>query len=390
MVSMNVHESQSADVVVIGGGIIGTSIAYHLAHLGAGSVVLLEREAMLGTGSTGRCAGGFRLQFSTEINIRLSLLSLPRILAFSDEMDWPIDNHQNGYLFLLSKPEDVNAFRKNVALQNRLGVPSRFLETEEVAVLAPHISLDGLLGGTYCPSDGIGDPNGMTQGYAAAARRLGVEIQTEVCATGMRSFSGKIEGLETSKGYIPCGTVVNAAGPHAREVAAWAGIDLPVFPERRHVYTTLPFAQAPRDHMMVIDFASTFYFHRESAGVLMGMGNPHEPKSFHLDVDPDFLDRVLEVGLRLFPALADAAMNKAWTGLYEMSPDAHPILGRVDEVSGFYLANGFSGHGFQHAPIVGKLLAEEIVLGSARTLDISPLRLDRFRSRASIREYNVV
>jgi sarcosine oxidase subunit beta len=378
------------DVVVVGGGIIGTSIAYHLARLGAGSVVLLERETMLGTGSTGRCAGGFRLQFSTEINIRLSLLSLPRLLAFGDEMDWPIDNHQNGYLFLLRKSEDVSAFKENLALQNRLGVPSRFLPAEEIAVLAPHISLDGILGGTYCPSDGIGDPNGMTQGYAAAARRLGVEIRTDVCVTGIRGSKGKIEGLESSKGCISCGAVVNAAGPHAREVAAWAGVDLPVFPERRHVYSTLPFTQAPPDHMMVIDFASTFYFHRESAGVLMGMGNPHEPKSFRLDVDPGFLDKVLEVGLGLYPALADAAMNRAWTGLYEMSPDARPILGRVNDVSGFYLANGFSGHGFQHAPIVGQLLAEEIVLGNARTLNISPLRLDRFRSPASIREFNVV
>ncbi len=387
--SMKVPATQSPDAVIIGGGIVGASTAYHLASMGA-RVLLLEQETLLGTGSTGRCAGGYRLQFSTEINIRLSLLSLPMILAFPDETGWEIDNHQNGYLFLLSKPEETATFRNNVALQNRLGVPSRYLKPEEIAGLAPHISLDGILGGTYCALDGIGDPSGMTQGYAAAARRLGARIHTGVRATGIGRAKGRVEGVDTDQGYISCGAIVNAAGPAAREVAAWAGIDLPVFPERRHVYATFPFPQAPRDHLMVIDFSTTFYFHRESGGVIMGMGNPDEPKSFNLSIDPDFLEKVLETGLVRYPALAEAAINRAWTGLYEMSPDAHPILGKVEETAGFYLANGFSGHGFQHAPIVGKLLAEEILLGSARSLDITPLRLNRFGTQPSIREFNVV
>jgi sarcosine oxidase subunit beta len=387
---MRYRDAPSADIAVIGGGIVGASTAYHLARMNAGTVVLLEQEPMLGTGSTGRCAGGFRLQFSTEINIRLSQLSLPMILAFEEETGTPVDIHQNGYLFLLGTPAEVSTFRANVAFQNRLGVPSSFLEPEEIGRIAPHISLEGILGGTYCPQDGIGDPNGMTQGYATAARRLGVKIRTGVAATGIRHSGGKIEGVETSQGMIACGSVVNATGPHARAVASWAGIDLPVFPQRRHVYATHPFAQAPVDHLMVIDFSTTFYFHRESGGVLMGMGNPHEPSSFNLNVDPDFLESVLAVGLRRYPALAQAAINRAWAGLYEMSPDAHPILGRVEELAGFYLANGFSGHGFQHAPLVGKLLAEEITLGAARTLDIAPLRFDRFRARTPAREFNVV
>ena len=386
---MNAPVTQSADVVIVGGGIVGASTAYHLASMGV-RVLLLEREALLGTGSTGRCAGGYRLQFSTEINIRLSLLSLPMILSFPEEIGWEVDNHQNGYLFLLTKPEEVAASRINVALQNRLGVPSQILEPTEIARLAPHVALDGVLGGTFCALDGIGDPSGMTQGYAAAARLRGARIQTSVRVTGIRCAKGRVEGVETDQGYIPCGAIVNAAGPAAREVAAWAGIDLPVFPERRHVYATFPFPQAPRDHLMVIDFSTTFYCHRESGGVLMGMGNPNEPKSFNLSVDPDFLEKVLEVGLMRYPALADAAINRAWTGLYEMSPDAHPILGKVEEVAGFYLANGFSGHGFQHAPIAGKLLAEEILLGNALALDIAPLRLERFRFQPAIREMNVV
>lgn len=380
----------NADVVVIGGGIVGTSIAYHLARLGAGAIVLLEREPLLGTGSTGLCAGGFRHQFSTEINIRLSLESVRMILGFAEELGHPVDLHQDGYLFLLSTPDELAAFRQNVALQNRLGVPAEVVELDEIARLAPHVSLDGIAGGTYCPRDGIGDPSGMTGGYAAGARRLGVEIRTGVAATGLSAEGGRVRAVETTEGPIPCGTAVDAAGPHAREVAAWAGVDLPVFPERRHVYTTLPFPEAPRNYLMVIDFATTFYFHRESGGVLMGMGNPEEPKGFDLSVDPDFLERVLEVALRRFPALGGAGIRRAWAGLYEMSPDAHPILGRVSAVEGFYLANGFSGHGFQHAPVVGKLLAEEIAFGEARTIDIAPLRLERFEQAATERELNVV
>jgi sarcosine oxidase, subunit beta len=379
-----------ADVVVIGGGVVGASTAFHLARLGAGRIVLLEREALLGTGSTGRCAGGFRHQFSTEINIRLSLLSIPVLLNFAGETGRPADVHQDGYLFLLTTPEDVAVFRRNVALQNRLGIPAEFLAPEDIAGLAPHVALDGVLGAGYCAWDGIGDPNGITQGYAAAARDLGVEIRTGVAAQGIRCAAGRIEGVQTCAGYLPCGAVVNAAGPHAREVASWAGIDLPVFPERRHIYTTFPFAGTPRDYLMVIDFTTSFYFHRESGGVLMGMGNPDEPRLFSLAVDAGFLDKVLETGLRRFPALADASIQRAWAGLYEMSPDAHPILGRVGEMSGLYLANGFSGHGFQHAPAVGKLVAEEIVHGAARTLDIASLRIDRLRHQSSAREHNVV
>ena len=379
-----------ADAVVIGGGIIGASIAYHLACQKPGKIILLERETLLGTGSTGRCAGGFRCQFSTETNIRLSLLSIPRILAFQDELDWPVDVHQNGYLFLHTGPAEADAFRNSIALQNRLGAPSEFLEPQDIARIAPHVSLDGVVGGSYCSQDGIADPNGMTQGYADAARRLGVEIRTGVAATGIRSSRGRIEGVETTGGYVPTGTVINAAGPHAREVASWAGIDLPVYPQRRHVYTTFPFAQAPADYLMVIDFSTTFYFHRESGGVLMGMADANEPPSFSLAVNPDFLEKVLEVGLKRYPDLACAGINRAWAGLYEMSPDAHPILGKVHEPEGLYLANGFSGHGFQHAPAVGKLLAEEVVLGDARTLDLTPLRLDRFRRQGAIREINVV
>jgi len=378
-----------ADVAIIGGGIVGASVAYHLASMKAGKVVLLERESLLATGSTGRCAGGFRYQFSTEINVRLSLESVRMLLSFAQELDWPIDIHQDGYLFLLTTPDEVTAFQNNIALQNRLGVPSQYLNVQEMRELAPHITFDRVLGGSYCPWDGIGDPNGMTQGYAAGARRLGVEIRTDTAATGIKKAGARIEGIETNGGFLPCGAVVNAAGPHAREIASWAGVDLPVYPQRRHVYTTAPFPGVPQNFLMVIDFATTFYCHRESGGILMGMGNPDEPTSFNLGVDPHFLDQLLEVALARYPGLSNAHVNRAWAGLYEMTPDAHPILGRAATVENLYFANGFSGHGYQHAPITGKLLAEEIVVGKAQTLDVSSLRVERFE-KATPRELNVV
>jgi len=380
----------SADIVIIGGGILGTSIAYHLASMQAGRVLLLEREDLLGTGSTGRCAGGFRLQFSTEINIRMSLESVRMILAFEEDLDCPVDVHQDGYLFLLSRSDDLTSFRRNVALQNRLGVPAEILDPVQLGRLAPHVSLEGILAGAYCRSDGIADPNGITQGYAAAARRLGVEIRTGTTVKGIRVARNRIEGVETPGEFIACHGIVNAAGPHAAQVAALAGLDVPVHPQRRHVYTTSPFPEAPRDFLMVIDFATTFYFHRESGGVLMGMGDKEETESFDLSVDPQFLEKLLEIALPRYPALANTAINSAWAGLYAVTPDAHPILGRVDNLEGFFLANGFSGHGFQHGPVTGKLLAEEILLGGARTIDIAPLRLNRFKGKATPQETNVV
>lgn len=384
------HTQGPADVVVIGGGIMGVSTAYHLALLGAGKILLLEREPMLGTGSTGRCAGGFRHQFSTEINIRLSAESVRMILAFQNELDCPVDLHQDGYLFLLSTPAEVESFRSQIALQNSLNVPSVLLDLREIARLAPYIDLGGIVAGAYCSRDGIAEPSGMTQGYAAGARRLGAEIRTGIRVRGIRTANSRIEGVETDEGFVPCRAVVNAAGPHAREVAAWAGVDLPVYPQRRHVYTTLPFPEAPPDFLMVIEYATTFYCHRESGGVLMGMGDPAEPAGFSLQVDPDFLGRLLEVALRRYPALQSAGMARAWAGLYEMTPDAHPVLGAVEQVRGFYLINGFSGHGFQHAPIAGKLVAEEVVYGAVRTLDIGPLRLGRFAAAAHPAESNVI
>ena len=383
---------RQAEVVIIGGGVVGLSIAHHLAKRGMTDVVVLEKESMVGAGSTGRCAGGFRHQFSTEINIRLSLLSVSKLEHFAEELDQAIDFYQDGYLFLLQTPEDVASFRENVRLQRRLGIPVDFLQPDEIGRVLPdmEITIGDVRAATYCAIDGVSDPAGVTEGYRRAAVRSGVMISTDQEVVGIDIEHGRVTGVRTKTDRVSTGTVVNAAGPYAAVIGKMAGVDIPVVPLRRFIWTTKPFAKAPQRWTLVVDFSSGFYFHRESGGVLFGMGNREESPTFHLGVDWDFFDRVMEVAVHRFPPIADAAIKNAWAGSYETSPDAHPILGRVGGLDGFILANGFSGHGFQHAPAVGELIAEEILDGKAHTLDISPLRIQRFTKGSTTVEMNVV
>jgi sarcosine oxidase subunit beta len=383
---------RTAEVVIIGGGVIGLSIAYHLAKRGMTDVVLLEKESMAGTGSTGRCAGGFRHQFSTEVNIRLSLLSVSKLEHFAEELEQTIDFHQDGYLFLLQKAEDVESFRQNVILQRRLGVPVEFIKPEEIKRVLPNteVTTEDILTATYCGTDGISDPAGVTEGYRKNALRLGVTISTDQEVIGIDVDGARVSGVRTKTDQILASTIVNAAGPYAGIVGKMAGIDVPVVPLRRFIWTTKPFSRAPQRWTLVVDFSTGFYFHRESGGVLFGMGNREEAPTFDLSVDWDFFDKVMEVAIHRFPPIADTAIRNAWAGSYETSPDAHPILGRVPDLDGFVLANGFSGHGFQHAPAVGQLIAEEILDGKAHTLDISPLTIQRFAKGPTEVERNVV
>jgi sarcosine oxidase subunit beta len=356
-------------------------------------VVVLERESMVGTGSTGRCAGGFRHQFSTEANIRLSLLSVDKLLRFPEELDQPLDLHQDGYLFLLDNEADVATFRKNIELQRRLGLPVELLAPNEISSVLPDTDLlvDDILAASYCGKDGVSDPGGATEGYRKNAVRLGARIETGREVTAVDLSGGRVRGVRTADGAIATPLVVNAAGPHAATVGRMAGVDVPVVPLRRCIWTTDPFSGAPARYTLVIDFSTGFYFHRESNGVLFGMGNRDEPPTFDLDVDPKFFrDVVAETAATRFPPLAEAGIRSSWAGSYETSPDANPILGRVPGVEGLILANGFSGHGFQHAPGVGQLIAEEIVDGSASTLDISSFSIARFAEGGAEAESGVV
>lgn len=380
----------TADVVIIGGGVMGTSTAYHLALKGCKDVLLLEREPFLGTQATGRCAGGIRYQFSTEINVRLSQLSLPMLDRFKEELEQPIDRRRLGYLFLLTTQESIANFRKIVDMQHRLGVATEWLTPEEIARRVPVLNLEGVLAGTNNADDGLADPNSVVQGYASGARRLGAKLMTEVSVTDIQVTGGQIKGVVTDQGAIATPVVVNAAGPWVGQVGKMAGVDIPVVPLRRQIVVTGPMPELPPDFPFVIEFERSLYFHPEGEGLLTGMSNPDEAVGFDQSVDRDWEWVHLEAAVERLPMLEDAGLANRWAGLYEVSPDAHPILGRIPQVKGLYCVGGFSGHGFMHGPICGLLLAEEVLDGGAHTLDISSLYIDRFEQGQTLAEYNVV
>jgi len=369
---------------------MGTSVAYHLALKGCQNVLLLERESFFGVQATGKCAGGIRYQFGTEINVRISMLSLPMLDRFEEELGQPIDIRHCGYLFLLTQEEDVAAFRQQVEMQQRLGVQTEWLEPAQIADMVPLANVEGVVGGTFNPHDGLADPSSVVQGYVSGARRLGAKLLNDVEVTGIRVEGGKIQGVVTGQGDISTPVVVNAAGPWAGEVGKMAAVDIPVVPVRRQIVVTSAIPEIPPDFPFTIDFATGLYFHREGPGILTGMANPDEPVSFDQSVDMDWELVHLEEAMRRLPILEQAGLASRWSGLYEVSPDAHPILGSISEVLGLYCIGGFSGHGFQHGPACGLLLAEEILDGAAHSLDIKPLHNERFREGRQIVEYNVV
>jgi sarcosine oxidase subunit beta len=382
--------SETADVVVVGGGVVGVSAAYHLAAAGAGRVVLLEREDTVGAGSTGRCAGGFRHQFSSRINVQLSLASVPMIVTFGETHELPLDVVQDGYLFLLRTEEEVAAYRAAGNLQRSLGVDARELSAAEAADIVPGLAVDSVLAATFCPDDGIADPGGLTQGYATVARRAGADLRLGVSVGGVTTDGERVTGVDSSDGQIDAPVVVNAAGPWAGVLAASAGVTLPLEPIPRNVVTTGPFSGVPERRTLVIDAGTSCYLHREGEGVLMGMGDPDERPSFETVVDERFVaERLLPTAVSVFPPLVEAGIASSWCGLYEMTPDRHPIVGPAP-VEGLWLANGFSGHGFQHAPVVGKILSELIVDGAARTVDVTELALERFAGGRLVAEGHVV
>jgi sarcosine oxidase subunit beta len=373
---------RTAEVVIIGGGCMGASTAYHLARRGVTDVVMVEREPMLGTGSTGRNAGGVRHQFSSEANVRLSIESIRMIERFHEEVGYEVDFHQDGYLFLISTEEDLEAFRRAVEMQRRLGVAVDVITPEEARRLSPGLEVEGVIAATFCARDGIADPNGVTMGFAKAAQRAGVEINRDTEVTAILTEGGRVKQVTTNRGSISTPNLVNAAGPYARRVGEMAGLDIPVLPYRRHIFITEPVTAAagpvPDSRIMVIDYESTFYFHREGAGVLFGMGDRAEPPGFDMTVKWDFLEEVTRVAIGRLPVLGSLGIAHAWAGLYEVTPDAMPIIGSARGLEGFYLINGFSGHGFQHSPAAGRILADVIVDGGPAGLDISPFALERF------------
>jgi sarcosine oxidase, subunit beta len=391
---------QSFDVVIIGGGCMGASTAYHLTKLGISNIVIVERETQLATGSTGRNAGGVRHQFSDPANIALSKESIALMAHFEEEVGAKIDFWQDGYLFVLSSEDGARAFQANVALQRAHGVDVQWIDAQEAARLAPGLVTSDIVGATYCAADGVADPNGVTMGFARAAQAAGAAILRDTEVTGVRVESDRIVGVDTSHGPIDAPIVVNAAGPWARQIGAMAGVEVPVDPERRHIFIAQPpgggswddaahHGRVPSTRLLVIDFESTFYFHREGGGLLFGMGDPSERPGFDTTVRWDFLPEVTEVAVRRLPALADASITHAWAGLYEMTPDHNAIIGPAADVEGFFVIAGFSGHGFQHSPAAGRILAAQIA-GGDPGLDVSSFACDRFARHAGLGEWNIV
>jgi sarcosine oxidase subunit beta len=379
----------SADIVIIGGGVMGASAAYHLAQRGLKNVLLLEREQFFGQGATGRCAGGVRYQFATEINIRLSLASLPMIERLKEEVGQEVSYRRCGYLFVLTNEEDVAAFRRNVALQHSLGVQTEWLSGDDVRQRLPLMRFDDALAGTFHPKDGVVDPNGVVMGYIGAAQRLGATALTGVEVTGMQLRGGGVEAVETSQGVVRTRLVIDAAGPWAAQVSEMVGVRLPIQPIRRQMFTTTSLPEVPKDFPFVIDFAQSLYFHPEGEGLLIGMSNRSERPGFDQNVDEDFELVNLEAAIGRMPLVERAGRASHWAGLYEVTPDAHPIFGPTP-VDGFFVVAGFSGHGFMHGPVAGKLMAERVLDGRFATVDVSILDLARFEERRLIREYNVV
>jgi sarcosine oxidase subunit beta len=367
---------QVADVVIIGGGVIGLSIAYHLGQKKAGMIVLLEK-GQLGEGSTSRCVGGIRTQFSTEINILFSLESMKTFDRFEEEFGVNPEFKRIGYLFLATTDQDVKVFQQNLILQKQFGIPVEWLHPDEIRRRFPYLKMDDILGGTFSPRDGYAGPSEVLSGFAGGAKRTGVRIYEGVEAKEILVDKGKVTGVRTNGGEISSPVVVNAGGPYASLVAEMAGLRIPVKPLRRQVFVTAPFHLTDQTIPLTIDFHRGWYFRQEVDGFLLSGPLDREP-SFNTNTDYEAMVEASENAIYRVPALEKAQIARGWAGLYEISPDNHAILGKVPGLEGFILANGFSGHGFQHSPAVGKVISELILEGKAKTIDISSLSIERF------------
>lgn len=377
-----------ASIVIIGGGVVGCATAYYLAKAGLRDVVLLEKS-YLSSGSTGCCAGGIRQQWGTETNIRLSMGSVRLFEALDKELvGSDTEYFQGGYLLLARTEKQVEQFSKNIGLQNRMGLDCRLIGIDEVKQIAPALSTNGLLAAAHCRTDGHANPFLVTQAYADGARHLGVDIRLRTEVTGIETENGRIIGVGTSSGRISARKVMNAAGGHAAVVGKMAGLDLPVEPVRHQILVTEPVQHALDP--VVVDFSRNLYFRQtRHGGFVMGQSDKNEPSSFNIGSGERFAEEVAAKFLDTMPRLKEISIVRQWAGLYEVTPDAQPILGGVDNLEGYFHAIGFSGHGFMVAPMTGRIMSQ-LMLGEKPEIDITSLHLNRFREGRLIVEPNVV
>lgn len=366
-----------ADVVIIGGGIQGTSVAYHLAKLGVHDIVLVEAD-IIGSGSSGRSAAMILLQMSREMTIRMSLESFKEYMSFADEFGADIGYKPTGYLHLATEGV-ADQLRAEVDLQHRFGVPTEVLSAADVARVVPPVNVEDIVLGSICWQDGVIDPHSVMQAYVQRARLLGAEIDEQVQATGIVVEQGRVTGVQTTAGLISTPIVVNAAGPRAVQVGAWVGLDLPIRNFKRTIFVTDRFDAVPENMPFVMDLSVEWYFRKEGKGILMGMGL-EESTTFEPQLEWEFLDTMTRHALHRAPVLANARVMRGWAGLRSLTPDDYPILGPVLNVAGFINNCGWGGHGVMHAPVGGQLIAELIANGETSTMDLAPFRLERFAS----------
>jgi sarcosine oxidase subunit beta len=385
--------TSSADVVIIGAGIVGSSIAYQLTQAGCKNVVLLERESHQGKGSTGKSMGGVRAQFSTDASIRMSLFSIPFFRDFEQAMGHPSGYRAQGYLFMATETRHMNYLRANYNRQVAAGLKTvQTVSAADIVRMVPQVRADDILGGTFCSTDGFVDPYSVMTGFTLRAVAQGATLLRDAQVTAIDCDASGVCAVRSTQGAIATRTVVCAAGAWSAHVAKLAGIDLPVEPLRRMLVPTEPFEKISHAAPMTIDMTTGFHFRPEGLGLLMAWNDPDEKSGFNTTFDRAFIEKILTRGVHRFPVLEEAAVNpsRAWAGLYEMTPDHHPILGAIPQAGGFWVATGFSGHGVMHSPATGKIMADLILKGSTDMIDAKLLDYARFAEGRLIEETAVL
>ena len=378
---------KKADIVIIGGGVVGCSIAYNLAKLGAKNIILLEKNT-LASGATGRCGAGIRQQFGTKMNCILARESIKIFENLSQELEYDIELNQGGYLILAYTEKEVNQFKKNIALEQSLNIKARFITVEEAKEIVPPLNTEGILAATFCPTDGHANPFKTNFAYAEAAERLGVKIYTFTEVKEIETENHKIVAVNTDKGKVLTPIVVNAAGGYSGIIGKMVGVDIPVYSQRHQILITEPVN--PLFRPMLMSFSRNFYCQQTPHGsIIMGFGDPNERKDGDIGSSWQFAQEMAQKMTAVLPLLKEVSMVRQWAGLYNVSPDAQPILGEHPQIGGFFMALGFSGHGFMLAPITSKLIAE-LILKERTSLPIDKLDIGRFERGELIHEPSVV